>query len=60
MNKVLASHRPSGLMYEVKLPFKTFVAVIVEALAPSGTSPVIHAILVSGVGVASLSGTWYY
>ena len=59
MNRVLASQRPSGLMYEVKFPFKTFVAVIVEALAPSGTSPVIHAILVSGVAVASLSVIWY-
>ena len=46
-------------MYEVEFPFRTCVAVIVEALAPSGASPVIHAILVSGVGDASLSDVRY-
>jgi hypothetical protein len=42
-------------MYEKDFPFQTCVAVIVEALTPAGTSPVTQAILVSGVGVASLS-----
>ena len=56
-NRVLASHCASVLMYEVEFPFRTWVAVTVEALTPSGTSPVIHATLVSGVGAASLSGT---
>jgi hypothetical protein len=46
-------------MYEVEFPFKNFVAVIVEALAPSGASPVIHAILVSREGEASVSITRY-
>ena len=46
-------------MYEVKFPFKNFVAVIVEALTPSGTLPVTHAILVSREGDASFSVTRY-
>ena len=56
-NRVLASHCASVLMYEVEFPLRTCVAVTVEALTPSGASPVIHAILVSGVGVASFSRT---
>ena len=59
LNRVLASHSSSVLMYEKTFPFQTCVAVIVEALTSAGTSPVIQAILVSGVGAASLSRTRY-
>jgi hypothetical protein len=38
-------------MYEVEFPLTTRVAVTVEALAPDGASPVIHATSVSGVAV---------
>lgn len=55
LKRVLASHSSSVLMYEEDFPFQTCVAVIVEAVTSAGTSPVTQAILVSGVGVASLS-----
>jgi len=38
-------------MYEVDDPLTTWVAVTVEALAPAGALPVIHATWASGVAV---------
>lgn len=46
MKSVLASHWESVLMYEVEPPLTTRVAVIVDALAPAGAVPVIHAVTV--------------
>lgn len=43
LKRVLASHWLAVLMYEVPEPPTTWVAVTVEASAPSGASPVMQA-----------------